>query len=704
MKILKILTVLFLAFIALTQATSVEAKPLVKKSFISEDATLNMLAFFPQDFISLKDEKNVFTSKDKKVTWSAYTGDMSINTKKSFKVYWYGPDGKLIETTIPKNVCMESSNIKSSISTKDKHVGLYKVAIVFKDTSIIDEKYFKISESPSDTIKQDEIKHFESVLDKSLSRKLQAKKEPELEKPSRKESMKKMEEEKKSIRTPETSAPKPTRVPSAAPLSTASEIEIAKRIKPKGKFPVFTNATLSDLKNLYIDFEAEYDKDFKAPKKFEEIRNKYREKFGKKVEEKLGFNVVDNIGEADAVLNLRLRAASYDFLGCWAAYWAYAEFMVPGTNFLIKDFVAISNNSGNHILVGFLEGDLIKKIKKDLEEGHTKFSTTPDGRVIRIIPDRKEYIVDDGRIIYTKKEKIDRNLCPDPLLPLDKLPVKGYAGSPRSIAILVYHTSYIGNLGDKPEERMEKLFKNMENHGLLMEKFRDRGDLHYTYGYLVRLDYKRQKYYISALQKRFLSVSDKSFSAEKLAGKERVNFPFWRDMSFVLSERVSDYFIKNGYKVINLTPARLDFSKKTPEEVVATVSGLYDIDEVMIVPYTALTKWQWRDYDTRHYRVGLLLAYASYIFEKGNKKPVFEFAENLKPIAEKENTLYGVRTRFHSFVEDDNGKIMALCDGIIDDGWVVSRLLKKFSGQEKGITEKVRVGGDLFEELSNQGF
>jgi len=141
------------------------AKPIIKKSAICEKVSLNIFALGFDDLASIKNQKNVFTPKDDKVAWTARVRKAGQNSNELFRAYWYGPEGELISCSVPKNVSMESSNLKASLPLENRELGLYKIEVIYKDY-LVEEQYFKVAEDPNEKIEDAEIAGFETVLKK----------------------------------------------------------------------------------------------------------------------------------------------------------------------------------------------------------------------------------------------------------------------------------------------------------------------------------------------------------------------------------------------------------------------------------------------------------------------------------------------------------------------------------------------------------
>lgn len=149
-----LLIFVLLSFYIDSAAANAAEKSKIFKSFISEDASYNGIAFSMADCISAKNIKNSFTLRDKTITWSAsIRGGLGAYNNSDYVVYWYSPDGVLYEKQTPKILFMDCSGLKASLSVnKDamsSKTGLWKAVITYQGDGI-DDKYFYLTETGAD--------------------------------------------------------------------------------------------------------------------------------------------------------------------------------------------------------------------------------------------------------------------------------------------------------------------------------------------------------------------------------------------------------------------------------------------------------------------------------------------------------------------------------------------------------------------------
>lgn len=144
------------------------AQSKIIKSFISEDASFNVLAMSFTDIVSVKKKKDVFLLDDKKITWSAcIRGGLMTNNSYDYAVMWYAPDGMLFEKQEPKQLFSDCSGLKSSLLIdKEKlsaRTGLWKVEVSYKN-DLIDNRYFYLLEKDTKEIVQTDIDSLEALI------------------------------------------------------------------------------------------------------------------------------------------------------------------------------------------------------------------------------------------------------------------------------------------------------------------------------------------------------------------------------------------------------------------------------------------------------------------------------------------------------------------------------------------------------------
>ena len=101
---------------------------------------------------------------------------------------------------------------------------------------------------------------------------------------------------------------------------------------------------------------------------------------------------------------------------------------------------------------------------------------------------------------------------------------------------------------------------------------------------------------------------------------------------------------------------------------------------------------------------GLELIYLAEIYERGQKDARFNYYGRTEAVDPEALTAPESKMNFYSAEYDRNGSPTILKDGFLDDRWVVDRTLRKFAGYRMGLTEKVDIGGEFFEELASKGY
>lgn len=168
MRIYKWISILLILLLIFPQhpACAETIKPIIKKSSLCEDASMNVFAFGPDDEATIKNIKEIFTPTDEKVVWVARVrGNFFSGDTSKFHVYWYGPDGKLVSKSIAKNAGISQLNVKATLMIENKKTGIYKMDAIINDY-LVDCKYFKISDNPNDKIDDSEISMLEAAIDR----------------------------------------------------------------------------------------------------------------------------------------------------------------------------------------------------------------------------------------------------------------------------------------------------------------------------------------------------------------------------------------------------------------------------------------------------------------------------------------------------------------------------------------------------------
>ncbi|RKY43222.1 MAG: hypothetical protein DRP85_00020 [Candidatus Makaraimicrobium thalassicum] len=474
--------------------------------------------------------------------------------------------------------------------------------------------------------------------------------------------------------------------------------------------PAYCDTALKDLKNIYLEYDLQTnEQSFKMKDKEKE---EHGQKFAAKLKE-IGFNLVDDKSKADAVVHCYLYNVK-NAIFYWVVENIRVDFALPNKDFIIASFKRRRAVGGS---INDLENAVIKKIQADYVSGEPKFTIDSKGMPVKIEKKRYVYTVLDKKIIYEGEENITKDLWLNPKKSTNQLEILGNKESPKSVAILVYHThmspfatiTWFGNVID---DRADDTLKYLKNKGILLTSPSGKTTIADTYGYLIRYDIKDKKYginYFSSITdggkmnlKRYTADVDETNQGDQLYRRNR---QYYRDISYLLSERITDYFVDKNFRVMNLTPARAEFNNMTPQKILDKVKTLYGIDTILLMPYTAYTRWIFDKNPERiKTYIGFQLGYAAYMFQEGNDEPLFKFGEDIKPVWSEASYIVSSKINFFSAEKDDEGELSVLKDGIIDDVWIVGKTLKKFSGYEKGLTQKVRIGGELFTKLSENGY
>lgn len=457
---------------------------------------------------------------------------------------------------------------------------------------------------------------------------------------------------------------------------------------------------LKDIKNVYLDYDIEIN-----PKSFQMQFSdmlKYREKFGEKLQ-KFGFNIVDNKYQADVKIVVKLKDVN-NALATWSVNGAILKMFLPDDSFKI---LAIKTH-WVYTSIDKADDALIEKLSKIYTDEKPIFSVTSDGRPEKIKPYIRTVL--NGEIIYSGEEKIDNDFWANPILPFNSLDIEGNQSSANSIGIIAYNT-YLSPL-TAFYNREEGIIKVLNNEGILISKPQPMDKLIETYGYAIRYDMQNKIYKVCF----FVSILDdlKNFSEDDDPGDANPskNHVFQRDISYLLSSKIKDYFASKNYKVIDFTPARLEFNNLKIKDVIQKIATVYKVDKIIVIPYSAYTKYV-RIVSPgpisgapgeKTTMVGFFLFYNTYIYENNNIKPIFKFSNDMEAIPAIAANTYSTKIDFFSAELDDKGEVKILKDGVINDEWIVEKTIRKFAGYEKGLNEKEKIGGYLFDKLSEEGF
>ncbi|GEM_PF-2959808 len=469
--------------------------------------------------------------------------------------------------------------------------------------------------------------------------------------------------------------------------------------------PLRDGMTLKDFKNVYIDLEVNYKFTTPVDKKeyygyISELKDKLKG---------IGFNLVDNIKDADLKIIFNIKGAEHALGYGLLAEKAWANFIVTDGD-LVIDKITAKYRYPNDTIKNSVFKDLIEKIKIAYRSEDIKIKLDSKGRPIKIDKPRHVYSMLGKDIIYDGDEIVNNELWKDPIMPLMNIKIEGNEQGKKSIGILVYHSDVRPT--SKYYDRKKDTVKRVKEYGVSVSKPDVLDKFIENYGYLVRYDLNTRRFAVNYFSRILDSI--KGFSADSDPGSANIgqNHIFWRDISYLISARLRDYFISKDFRVVNLTPARDELNQLKPYEIINKINDLYKIDKIILVPFTAYTKLTYSmspgvisgapgRVDTL---IGFYLSYDAYIYEGDNDIPVFEFSEDITPISPDASSILQSKISFFSAEVDNLGQMKALKDGVIDDEWIVEKMIRKFSGYEKGITEKVRIGGDLFAKLSEDGY
>ncbi|MBI4707483.1 MAG: hypothetical protein HY761_06115 [Candidatus Omnitrophica bacterium] len=443
---------------------------------------------------------------------------------------------------------------------------------------------------------------------------------------------------------------------------------------------------LKDFKKAYLEYNFHWVPLPLVKPLQESEKDDFRQRCASKLKD-IGFELVDDKENADIIVKFYIEEAKKMLFGGWDADLAWVQFSLPQNGFIVANYFSTFPASiiVDPSTVADHENRVLDFVKKDYDSGKLLVTILPDGTSsdYKVPSEPKyKYTMVNGKVISEGQEKMNHGLWDDPVKALGELKVKGNPGSKKKIAILVYRFFGFPNAASvKP------------NAFFLLKPTFPEDTLAERYGYLVTYHVKEGKYLAN-------------FSPQKWFEGEG-NVPFLNDISYILSEKIEDYFLEKGYVVLNLTPARYQFVDMKDNEISELTLRKYGIDEILVVAYVGRTKSysvsSYGSYRETKQEVGLRIDYIVNVCKK-NSGSALLFGGVLEA-SPPEATLWRYsRLNFYSVKKNRDGEIVSFGDGVIDDDWIIEKTLRKFLGYEKGLTKKVRIGGDFFESLSKKGY
>lgn len=494
-----------------------------------------------------------------------------------------------------------------------------------------------------------------------------------------------------------------------AKYTTKNNNEINLMESPNVALKMHGKGTLKDLNRVYIEMGFNIKDYYKVTEKDQQdITKMFIDRF-----KDAGFNIEANIERADIVARCHIKKTANVPMFGWLCEDIAIEFLFPKENFIVAHFSIPERYVYTDHLISIREGlgHVFKNIKECIESGESLYAIS--NRVpIHIKEPRYIYVLSNREVIYEGKENLTSNLWADDTAVFNSLSMRGNAQEGKRIAVLAYPESTSpfaieSMLGavfyDRKKDIKERLAKNGIKPSLPAQKEL----LDKSYGYAVRYDIKAKRYNTNF----FLQFSDYSnLGLYIVRAKDEYAFGddsrddrvYWRDLSHSISQLITDYFENKGYSVLNLTPARAEFIGMKPSDVLAKLSDV-KIDNLLLVPYCSYTRWI-SGRGSRYIKsaIGFRLCYAAYLYSRGQDVPVFEYAEDLLPVWSEAASMADSNVKFYDAEKDKDGNIISFREGVIDDEWIIEKTLNKFKGYEKGLNEKVRIGGDLFAKLDEQ--
>jgi len=452
---------------------------------------------------------------------------------------------------------------------------------------------------------------------------------------------------------------------------------------------------LKDLKNTYLEIEFDIENYVRLNEKDKvKIIQMIADKFESK-----GFNIENNIENADIVARCRLMNVAYAAIFGWQCGDISIEFLFPKEKFTVARFSVPERYIGKGMHFGIKEnlGRIFKKIEQCINREEPLYAIS-NGLPVRIKNLKNIYVLLNREVVYKGKEEFKSDFWTDQTAPLNNLSAAGDPKSEKRIAILVYPCSMM------PFDQKQDLKKNGIKPFIPAEKeLFDK-----SYGYVVRYDTKTKGYYVNF----FLEFSDYlDLDRYVVHNKEEYAFGFdckddrlyWHDLSCSISRAITSYFINKGYSVCDITPARTEFIGMKPHDIFAKLSDA-KINKILIVPYSAYTRWvSGKSSSYVESAIGFRLYYGAYLCAKDQSDYIFEYANYVTPMWAEAANMADSKVKFYDAEEDKDGNIVAYREGVIDDDWIIDKTLKKFIGYEKGLNEKVKVGGELFSKFDEQG-
>lgn len=342
-------------------------------------------------------------------------------------------------------------------------------------------------------------------------------------------------------------------------------------------------------------------------------------------------------------------------------------------------------------------------------------SAQETGRYIRTI--------ENDQIVYEGPEKIDPTVWEIERRPFGELQMEGDASAAKSIAILVYpYNLDIVTFNSFGFNRAGYMANEIKKTGLRINPVVIYHTFPEQYKYSLRYNLDRKNVETNFLSDDidFGKLIDYSEQTKLMKGNPYGNGEFPHDLSGQVAGSIGQKFASDGYRVLDLTKSRDDLSGKSLDEIMSAVHKKYGVNRIMFVPIRAYTKWVWDFGTSKRTEIGLLLCYASIIFEHDKADPIFMYTDNVDIanssygfLGRKNKSIPGLRINFYTEDWSEDRKIHPdrpikfYKDGVLDDLWAARAVIDKFSGQASSSSINENNGGlaeaYLFQKLREDG-
>gem|GEM_PF-5293667 len=273
----------------------------------------------------------------------------------------------------------------------------------------------------------------------------------------------------------------------------------------------------------------------------------------------------------------------------------------------------------------------------------------------------------------------------------------------KRVAILVFpaSTGFV-NVRDNTDIPQENLLK--EPVPMYLEFPDNRLSVPERYGYSLIYNTFTRKYQPSFgwEKERRLDLFTQSLDQQDWASWHQ-RFP--NDISEQLSLGFAEVLRNHGFHVADLTPYRHQLEGYTGNELIEQYAQHYGADALLLIGYIANSASYSSTVIYPHknirWKVGLDLTYWAALYEVTDQRSLFHFTEQVSPFPEgavlgMDRVTYLDKNGFP--IAQDNAlasdkKIPP--PAVLEDQWVIERVVAKIQGKEYGETEKVRIGGDF---------